>query len=442
LAATRGTKLDFQLRNVGAAKAPPWLQRTLRFPVKEEHMSTAFRAILEGSQEVPPNQSTASGLGTVIFDSAAVAADYSFRVEGVDYGPAKADPPQTPETEDDVVSTHFHNEDRGANGPVVFGQVNPAHDSDDLTILENSDGSWTVSGRWETTDPASVSIANFAGILGAAEVGSEVPLYFNVHTNEFMAGAVRGQLVAIADDNNNVVEGTENDDLLPGLGGDDIITGLAGNDDIQGGAGNDILRGGDGDDTFNTGAGDDLVFGDDGDDDVGGMAGRDTVFGGAGDDSVVWNDPTGDVVHGDDGNDFLRGGDTAADTIFGGEGNDDIRAVANQNLAGHAADVLFGDGGNDIIVGGNADDRIEGGEGDDILTGLGGADLFAFAADESGSDTITDFEDGVDRIQLSGAAEPVVEDGGGGAVLTFGETTVLLVGVSAANVTTDDFFLV
>jgi hypothetical protein len=47
----------------------------------EELMSTAFRAILEGTQEVPPNDSTASGLGTVIFDSTEIAASYSFRIE-------------------------------------------------------------------------------------------------------------------------------------------------------------------------------------------------------------------------------------------------------------------------------------------------------------------------------------------------------------------------
>ena len=38
-------------------------------------MSTAFRVILEGSQETPvPTPSTASGLGTVIFDNTAVIA--------------------------------------------------------------------------------------------------------------------------------------------------------------------------------------------------------------------------------------------------------------------------------------------------------------------------------------------------------------------------------
>jgi serralysin len=50
-------------------------------------MSTAFRIILEGTPEAPlPTNSTASGVGTVVFDSAAVAASYSFDIKGVDFG--------------------------------------------------------------------------------------------------------------------------------------------------------------------------------------------------------------------------------------------------------------------------------------------------------------------------------------------------------------------
>src|SRR5262245_33234440 len=153
---------------------------------REDHMSTAFLAVLEGSQENPPTGSSATGHGTVVFDDAAVAATYTFTIEGVDFGPATGNPPQTAATDDDVTSTHFHNGVRGMNGPVVFGQVNPAQDTDDLSIVLNADGSWTVSGRWETTDPANVNIANFAGILGSAVVGSDAPFYFNVHTNEFL----------------------------------------------------------------------------------------------------------------------------------------------------------------------------------------------------------------------------------------------------------------
>src|SRR5262245_8520454 len=182
-------------------------------------MSTAFRIVMQASQEVPPTSSTASGLGTFIFDSAAVAASYSIRIKGIDFGLASGGPAQTATTLDDATGSHFHNNVRGANGPVVFGQIHPEQDNDDLSIVLNKDGSWTVSGRWETTDPANVSITNFAATLGSAAVGADVPLYYNVHTNQFSAGAIRGQLVAIADDKANVVNGTAGDDLLPGLGG-------------------------------------------------------------------------------------------------------------------------------------------------------------------------------------------------------------------------------
>jgi serralysin len=414
----------------------------------EELMSTAFRAMLEGTQEVPPNDSTASGLGTVIFDSTEIAASYSFRIEGVDYGPVTGLPPQTPATDDDVTNTHFHNEARGVNGPVVFGQIGPAQDTDDLAIVLNADGSWTVSGNWETTDPANVSIANFSTVLGSAAVGSEVPLYFNVHTTEFPGGEIRGQLVAIADDNDNVVEGTAGNDLLPGLGGNDIIRGFAGDDTLQGGDGNDSLFGGRGDDNINTGQGDDVVFGGAGNDQIGGMAGRDVVMAGAGDDLIAWNDPTGDVVFGGRGNDTILGGDVAADEIHGGAGDDLIRAFATSPEAATASDRMFGDAGDDVVIGGNAADFIEGGRGNDILTGNDGADVFTFRDNQTGDDMITDFDPSEDVVELVGfgaSFDPLAAlsatlqgtelDLGGG-------NSVLLLGRTVAEFGADDFLIV
>ena len=115
-------------------------------------MSTAFRVVLEGAQENPPSASTASGLGTVIFDSTEVAADYSFRIQGLDFGLATGGPAQTPDTADDATRSHFHNAVGFANGPIVFGQIDPEHDPEDVAVVLNADGSWTISGRWETTD--------------------------------------------------------------------------------------------------------------------------------------------------------------------------------------------------------------------------------------------------------------------------------------------------
>jgi serralysin len=252
-------------------------------------MSTAFQVILTGDQEAPiPNDSTATGLGTVIFDDKAVTASYSFVIQGLDFGPI--DSGQTPTDPNDVNNMHFHSQVRGVSGPVVFGQISPAQDNDDLDIVPNADGSWTVSGVWETTDPpgpAGVTIANFSTVLGSAAVGSDVPLYFNVHTVMFPAGEIRGQLVAIADDNDNFVTGTGGNDLLPGLDGNDSILGMGGNDTLEGGAGDDTMDGGPGNDNLTGGDGNDVLFGSVGIDTLIGGKGDDTLDGGAGDDRLI-----------------------------------------------------------------------------------------------------------------------------------------------------------
>ena len=129
-------------------------------------MSTVFRVILTGDQEVLPppappggTGSDASGVGTVIFDSdsAAVAASYSFDIQGLDFGPVTGGPAQTPTVDDDVTRVHFHSQVQGVNGPIVFGQIDPANDPDDFDIELNADGSWSLSGRWETTDSPSIT---------------------------------------------------------------------------------------------------------------------------------------------------------------------------------------------------------------------------------------------------------------------------------------------
>jgi serralysin len=264
---------------------------------REEIMSTVFRVILEGTQETPPNTSTATGVGTVIFDSAAVAASYSFDVQGLDFGPVTG---QTPTPDPDVTRTHFHTQVAGVAGPIVFGQIDALainrQDNDDLKIVLNADGSWSESGVWETTDPVNASgksIADFADVLGSATVGSDVPLYFNVHTGAFPAGEIRGQLVAIADDIDDVVTGTvptataTGNDTLDGGNRNDAILGLAGNDTLNGENGNDALDGGGGNDGLTGGNGNDMLFGSFGMDTLIGGKGEDTLDGGAGDDSLI-----------------------------------------------------------------------------------------------------------------------------------------------------------
>jgi serralysin len=343
-------------------------------------MSTVFRVILEGSQETPSNNSTASGVGTVVFDSEAVAASYSFDIQGLDFGPVTGRAPQTPSTADDVTRVHFHAQVRGEPGGIVFGQIAPANDPDDLAIVPNADDSWSVSGRWETTDTPSITNFNsflgatFSDVLGSAAIGSDVPIYFNVHTGPFPAGEIRGQLVAIADDIDDVVTGTvptataTGNDTLDGGNGNDAILGLAGNDTLNGGNGNEVLDGGGGIDTLIGGNGDDMLFG---------------SF----------------------GNDVLDGG--------------------------NGDDVLDGGGGNDTMTGGNGPDQFvfHAGFGDDTITDLGNGDRIQFDSEVFASPQAV--------LDASEPAGPNGED----TVITAGMNTVTLLGVQASSLQADDFLI-
>ncbi len=89
----------------------------------------------------------------------------------------------------------------------------------------------------------------------------------------------------------------------------------------------------------------------------------------------------------------------------------DIRGTsADDDFVGTMfADVIRGKGGNDkifggdqddIILGGDGNDELSGGKGDDTLGGGAGRDIFVFKK-QDGKDTIKDFEDGKDKIDLS-----------------------------------------
>ncbi|MFL0787749.1 MAG: hypothetical protein AB8A67_06540, partial [Prochlorococcus sp.] len=82
-------------------------------------------------------------------------------------------------------------------------------------------------------------------------------------------------------------------------------------------------------------------------------------------------------------------------------------------IGGHGFDKLFGDSGNDKLSGGTGNDKLYGGSGNDYLNGGTGSDTMHGGSGRDtfrvikgvGWDTITDFTDGQDRIQLgSGTA--------------------------------------
>ena len=188
-------------------------------------MAQTFTVDLTGTQETPPNASAASGAGTVVWDADTTTATYEFVVNGLDFGPALGLAPQTETTADDVTAMHFHSGDRDMAGPIVFGQLNPAQDTNDLQVLLNDDGSWTISGVWDTTDPASIPITNFATVLDSTPVGSDAPLYWNVHTTAFQEGEIRGQLVAAEDSGTGDMGGIADSGTPAPMGTDNFFLG-------------------------------------------------------------------------------------------------------------------------------------------------------------------------------------------------------------------------
>jgi Ca2+-binding RTX toxin-like protein len=107
------------------------------------------------------------------------------------------------------------------------------------------------------------------------------------------------------------------------------------------------------------------------------------------------------------------------------------------------ADTIIGSSGNDNIEGSVGNDQIAGGVGDDLLTGGVGADIFVFDAG-FGSDTITDFEGGLDSLDFTGTGltfndlsisqvgtDTVIDDGLG--------NTITLIGITATTIDQNDF---
>ena len=92
---------------------------------------------------------------------------------------------------------------------------------------------------------------------------------------------------------------------------------------------------------------------------------------------------------------------TVIENAIGGSGDDLLKgnAVRNVLTGGKGVDDLRGFKGNDQLKGGNGSDVLNGGKGRDSLKGGFGADTFVFN-NNNGKDTIKDFQNDLDIIQL------------------------------------------
>lgn len=259
-----------------------------------------------------------------------------------------------------------------------------------------------------------IDTVSFADLNDGVGVLVRLDRSFATHGNEIdTIGEIENVIGTATDD---TIYGNDVANVLTGGGGRDTIEGFGNDDKLDGGAGNDMLYGDEGRDTLIGGLDDDSLFGGADDDTLLGGTGNDTIFGGmgadridgeAGFDVLSYADSNAavliDLAHG-----IGRGGTAEGDVIknvesvFGSSRGDGL-------LGSDRGETLDGNSGSDTINGRGGIDTLIGGHGDDVLTGGEGADTFVFhfhspvlEGVDFGNDTVTDFELGLDHVQIGG----------------------------------------
>ena len=114
-------------------------------------------------------------------------------------------------------------------------------------------------------------------------------------------------------------------------------------------------------------------------------------------------------------------------------------------MGGDGADVLRGQAGIDTLLGGPGNDILFANDVDgltDVLYGGTGADLFVFASG-GGTEVVTDFENGIDRIQITNGATSFSDLSmtaqGFGVQVTYTNAVINVYNISIDTLTADDF---
>ncbi|MFM6440976.1 MAG: lectin-like protein, partial [Dolichospermum sp.] len=290
-----------------------------------------------------------------------------------------------------------------------------------------------INGLPAPINSITLNVQNFLNVVGTTQNDT---IKGNNLANELVGNT--GNDTIQGNDGNDILDGGDGNDQLFGGNNDDQLFGGLGNDILQGDNGNDFLNGDLGNDTLRGLAGDDILDGGVGNDSLLGGVGNDILSGDFGDD-ILNAEAGNDLVFGDDGNDQLYGGD-GSDELNGGIGKDFL-------YGGNNNDTLFGNDDNDTLWGEAGNDILNGGKGNDILVGGTNNDVFVIAL-SNGADIVQDFQDGLDRIGLSGGllfTQLTILGTGTNTVIrntSSGEIFATLQNVSSTLITSVDFTVV
>ncbi len=142
--------------------------------------------------------------------------------------------------------------------------------------------------------------------------------------------------------------------------------------------------------------------------DLYGGSGPDTLIGDSGN-NLIWGGAGADIIDGGDGKDTVDyGGSKSAvkvslidNSASGGDATGD-NIISIESISGSAHDdVLTGNDGANVLFGNAGADILDGQGGSDRLMGGRGNDIFIFLPSGKSTDSVTDFIDGEDRIDLS-----------------------------------------
>jgi Ca2+-binding RTX toxin-like protein len=221
--------------------------------------------------------------------------------------------------------------------------------------------------------------------------------------------------------------GSHHGDRLTGSTGANTLSGLDGDDTLNGGAGADQMAGGNGNDIYVVDSVLDVV-------DETGSSGNDTIQ-----TALTFSLSGNGAVLGDVENLTLTGS-----AALNGTGNS-----LNNVLTGNTgANTLTGQDGDDTLNGGGGVDVLIGGIGHDTLTGGAGNDRFHFDDPDFGTDTITDFADGLDKLSFLGSFADSFDDfvvtgnGTNVVVVAFNDDSITLHGVAPITITAADLLFV
>ncbi|MDP3713403.1 MAG: calcium-binding protein [Mycobacteriales bacterium] len=196
-------------------------------------------------------------------------------------------------------------------------------------------------------------------------------------------------------DGTDLVLGGEGVDLVNAGGENDFVYGYGADDQLCGSGGDDTIFAGNDEDSIFAGSGDDKAYGENDTDEVFGNDGADSLFGQLGTDRIEGGAGS-DFASGGDASDLVIGGSSktgladAGDQLYGDEGEDVLIGdnadspsissypedleTADGLVAFAGTDYVYGGNGNDLAYGGLEGDFVYGGNGDDDLEGNGGSD--------------------------------------------------------------------